>query len=328
MSSSTTRRWLTRMAIAASLETIGACSGGGRGPPPTSPPPARSRSGTRTTSRRSAGARRWSRPGTRAPGPGGHRQEIPAGKRAKRDRSRDHRRQRAVPRLQHRPQRGRPVPEDGGLVNLSEFADGAAYIERSGPASPRSTRTPTATTSRSRGRGIRSSSSTTRTCSRRPESTPRTRRCRPTTSSSRRRRSSCRGGGRPAAIQPRPPASSSGCSSTSYPLYAAATGGTELVEDGKATFGDEDGTRWPSSGATVDQGLSGQEQDQGRPFADGRPPWRSWDRGPSRSTRTRQLRLGPGAAPEGTPAEDARSATRRTSASSRPARTRAPPGRC
>ncbi|VXB85873.1 sugar ABC transporter substrate-binding protein [Frigoribacterium sp. 9N] len=54
------------------------------------------------------------------------------------------------------------------------------------------------------------------------------------------------------------------------PLYAAETGGTGLVEDGKATFADTAGedvaTFWRS---LYEQGLAGQEQYTGDSFADG-----------------------------------------------------------
>ena len=55
-----------------------------------------------------------------------------------------------------------------------------------------------------------------------------------------------------------------------YPLYAAQTGGTQLVEDGAATFDSEDGKAVADFWATLyaDQ-LSGQEQYQGDAFADG-----------------------------------------------------------
>jgi multiple sugar transport system substrate-binding protein len=54
-----------------------------------------------------------------------------------------------------------------------------------------------------------------------------------------------------------------------YPLYAAATGGTQLVEDGKATFADDAGYEVAQFWRDLyDQGLSGQEQYQGDSFAD------------------------------------------------------------
>jgi multiple sugar transport system substrate-binding protein len=55
-----------------------------------------------------------------------------------------------------------------------------------------------------------------------------------------------------------------------YPLYAAQTGGTQLVEDGAATFASEDGYTVANLWRTLyEEGLSGQEQYQGDAFADG-----------------------------------------------------------
>ncbi|BDV29910.1 extracellular solute-binding protein [Microbacterium terricola] len=55
-----------------------------------------------------------------------------------------------------------------------------------------------------------------------------------------------------------------------YPLYAAQTGGTLLVEDGKATFDSEDGKAVADFWRTLyDEELAGQEQYQGDAFADG-----------------------------------------------------------
>ncbi|MGC5222429.1 extracellular solute-binding protein [Micromonospora sp. DT81.3] len=55
-----------------------------------------------------------------------------------------------------------------------------------------------------------------------------------------------------------------------YPLYAAQTGGTLLVEDGKATFDNEDGAAVANFWRTLyDEQLSGREQYQGDSFADG-----------------------------------------------------------
>ncbi|WP_165065250.1 extracellular solute-binding protein [Marisediminicola senii] len=54
-----------------------------------------------------------------------------------------------------------------------------------------------------------------------------------------------------------------------YPLYAAATGGTQIVEDGEATFADEAGYEVAEFWATMyEEGLSGREQAQGDAFAD------------------------------------------------------------
>ncbi|WP_203136184.1 extracellular solute-binding protein [Microbacterium sp. JZ31] len=55
-----------------------------------------------------------------------------------------------------------------------------------------------------------------------------------------------------------------------YPLYAAQTGGTQLVEDGAATFDSDDGRAVADFWATLyEEQLAGQEQYQGDAFADG-----------------------------------------------------------
>ncbi|ANP72496.1 extracellular solute-binding protein [Cryobacterium arcticum] len=55
-----------------------------------------------------------------------------------------------------------------------------------------------------------------------------------------------------------------------YPLYAAETGGTQLVEDGEATFNDADGAAVAEFWKTLySEGLAGKEQYQGDSFADG-----------------------------------------------------------
>jgi multiple sugar transport system substrate-binding protein len=55
-----------------------------------------------------------------------------------------------------------------------------------------------------------------------------------------------------------------------YPLYAAETGGTQLLEDNEATFADEAGYDVADFWATLyDQGLAGQEKYQGDAFVDG-----------------------------------------------------------
>jgi len=55
-----------------------------------------------------------------------------------------------------------------------------------------------------------------------------------------------------------------------YPLYAAQSGGTLLVEEGTATFDDENGTAVAEFWATLyAEGLAGKEQYQGDAFADG-----------------------------------------------------------
>ncbi|MFS0866207.1 extracellular solute-binding protein [Microbacterium sp. 179-B 1A2 NHS] len=55
-----------------------------------------------------------------------------------------------------------------------------------------------------------------------------------------------------------------------YPLYAAQTGGTQLVEDAEATFNDENGAAVANFWRTLyDEQLAGNEQHQGDAFADG-----------------------------------------------------------
>ncbi|KAA9149598.1 extracellular solute-binding protein [Microbacterium lushaniae] len=55
-----------------------------------------------------------------------------------------------------------------------------------------------------------------------------------------------------------------------YPLYAAQTGGTQLVEEGEATFDDEDGAAVAEFWRTLyAEQLAGNEQYQGDAFADG-----------------------------------------------------------
>ncbi|WP_060914943.1 extracellular solute-binding protein [Microbacterium oleivorans] len=55
-----------------------------------------------------------------------------------------------------------------------------------------------------------------------------------------------------------------------YPLYAAQTGGTQLLEDGKATFNDDNGKAVADFWRTLyDENLAGNEQYQGDAFADG-----------------------------------------------------------
>ena len=73
------------------------------------------------------------------------------------------------------------------------------------------------------------------------------------------------------AIYPRRPASSSRCSSTSTRCTPRETGGTLLVEDGKATFADDAGDDVADFWRThLRRGLAGQEQYQGDAFADGK----------------------------------------------------------
>lgn len=55
-----------------------------------------------------------------------------------------------------------------------------------------------------------------------------------------------------------------------YPLYAAATGGTQLVEDGAATFDSDEGRAVADFWRTIyEEQLAGNEQYQGDAFADG-----------------------------------------------------------
>ncbi|TFC52241.1 extracellular solute-binding protein [Cryobacterium sp. TMT1-21] len=55
-----------------------------------------------------------------------------------------------------------------------------------------------------------------------------------------------------------------------YPLYAAETGGTQLIEDGKSTFNTPDGAKVAEFWKTLyAEGLAGKEQYQGDSFADG-----------------------------------------------------------
>jgi multiple sugar transport system substrate-binding protein len=77
-------------------------------------------------------------------------------------------------------------------------------------------------------------------------------------------------GAAPFAINPAPTSEFFQTQFDFYPLYAAQSGGKQLVEDGKATFADEDGYAvaefWRS---LYDEGLAGQEQYPGDSFADG-----------------------------------------------------------
>lgn len=74
----------------------------------------------------------------------------------------------------------------------------------------------------------------------------------------------------PVAIQPAPTSEFFQTQFDFMPLYAAATGGTGLVEDGKATFADDAGVEvgefWKN---LYDNGLAGREQFQGDSFAAG-----------------------------------------------------------
>ena len=115
------------------------------------------------------------------------------------------------------------------------------------------------------------------------------------------------------------------------PLYAAESGGKQIVADGKATFNDPAGVAvaefWKS---IYSQGLAGKETDPGR-----RVRGQGLRDGHRRAVGDRGVqghRLGFGAGPDLSRASRRRrptpSATPRTSACSPPARTRAPPGRC
>ena len=56
-----------------------------------------------------------------------------------------------------------------------------------------------------------------------------------------------------------------------YPLYAAETGGTQLVEDGKATFDSPEGQAVAEFWKTMyDEGYSQNEEYNGDSFADGK----------------------------------------------------------
>ena len=74
----------------------------------------------------------------------------------------------------------------------------------------------------------------------------------------------------PYAIQPAPTSEFFQMQFDFMPLYAAATGGTPLIDDGKATFADDAGDEVAGFWRDLyDQGLAGQEQYQGDAFADG-----------------------------------------------------------
>ncbi len=73
------------------------------------------------------------------------------------------------------------------------------------------------------------------------------------------------------AIQPAPTSEFFQMQFDFMPLYAAASGGTPLVKDGKATFADDNGDKVASFWRSLyDQKLAGQEQYQGDAFADGK----------------------------------------------------------
>ena len=73
------------------------------------------------------------------------------------------------------------------------------------------------------------------------------------------------------AIQPAPTSEFFQLDNDFYPLYAAATGGTQLIADGRATFADRAGDQVADLWHTLyAEGLSGKEQYQGDAFADGK----------------------------------------------------------
>ncbi len=79
-----------------------------------------------------------------------------------------------------------------------------------------------------------------------------------------------RGGGAKYAILPAPTSEFFQSWFDFYPLYAAETGGTQLVEDGKATFAGDAGQKVATFWKTLyDEGLAGREKYNGDAFADG-----------------------------------------------------------
>jgi multiple sugar transport system substrate-binding protein len=79
-----------------------------------------------------------------------------------------------------------------------------------------------------------------------------------------------RGGGAKYAILPAPTSEFFQNWFDFYPLYAAETGGTQLVEDGKATFAGDAGKKVAAFWKTLyDEGLAGREKYNGDAFADG-----------------------------------------------------------
>jgi multiple sugar transport system substrate-binding protein len=79
-----------------------------------------------------------------------------------------------------------------------------------------------------------------------------------------------RSGAAKVAIQPAPTSEFYQLNFDFYPLYAAASGGKRLIEDGKATFADATGDRVAQLWRTLyDEGLASPEQYQGDAFADG-----------------------------------------------------------
>lgn len=79
-----------------------------------------------------------------------------------------------------------------------------------------------------------------------------------------------RGGGAKYAILPAPSSEFFQNWFDFYPLFAAETGGRQLVEDGKATFAGDEGKRVAAFWKTLyDEGLAGREKYNGDAFADG-----------------------------------------------------------
>lgn len=80
-----------------------------------------------------------------------------------------------------------------------------------------------------------------------------------------------KGGGAQYAILPAPTSEFFQSWFDFYPLFAAETGGKQLVEDGKATFAGDEGTRVAEFWKTLyDEGLAGREKYNGDAFADGK----------------------------------------------------------
>ncbi len=82
-------------------------------------------------------------------------------------------------------------------------------------------------------------------------------------------RRSCRSGAAKYAIWPAPTSEFFQSWFDFYPLYAAQSGGTQLLEDGTATFNDENGEAVADFWATIyAEGLAGNEAYNGDAFAD------------------------------------------------------------
>ena len=328
-------RWL-----ALALSPPRAVDGGGGGwrrRTPRPRPAARSPSGTRTTPRRWPGASRWSRPGTRrtrtrrSP-----RQEIPAGKSSEEvigaaitagnapclifNTS-----PAAVPQFQ----------KQGGLVPLDDFPDGKSYIEEPHRRRRRAVQVARrqvlpAAVEVQPGDDLLQQEGCSPKAGIDPENPPlatydeflatvaqdRSPRRRRRPPSGRRRRSEF--------FQ---------SWFDFYPLFAAETGGKQLVEDGKATFDVRRGQagRRRSGGRCTPRGWRRKEKYNGDAFADGKAamaivgPWAiAVVQGQGRLGRRPGADLG-GQAGRGDPHV---LATRRTSRCTRPARTAAPRGRC